>query len=104
MITGTLKSQIDKIWNTFWNGGISNTVTIIEQLTYLIFIKNLDEIETLNERKAQRGFEHKSIFSSDQQQFRWKNLKEMSVSERHLIFADTINAIFPFIRSLGEEQ
>lgn len=50
MITGELKSQIDQIWNTFWTGGISNTITIVEQLTYLIFIKDLDETETRNER------------------------------------------------------
>jgi len=54
MITGALKSQIDQIWNTFWTGGISNTITIVEQLTYLMFIKDLDETETRNERKAKR--------------------------------------------------
>ena len=54
MITGELKSQIDQIWNTFWTGGISNTITIVEQLTYLIFIKDLDETETRNERMAKR--------------------------------------------------
>lgn len=42
MITGELKSQIDKIWNDFWTGGISNPLTVIEQFTYLIFLKQLD--------------------------------------------------------------
>ena len=54
MITGELKSKIDQIWNVFWNGGITNTITVVEQLTYLIFIKDLDEIETRNERKAKK--------------------------------------------------
>lgn len=54
MITGQLKSQIDAIWNTFWEGGEPNTLTIIEQLTYLIFIKDLDETEIRNERMAKR--------------------------------------------------
>ncbi len=44
MITGELKSKIDKIWNTLWSGGISNPLSAIEQLTYLLFIKHLDEL------------------------------------------------------------
>lgn len=104
MITGELKSQIDQIWNTFWTGGITNTITIVEQLTYLIFIKDLDEKENLNERKAKRGFKYTPIFGPNQQHFRWKNLKEMEVNARHNIFANTVDGIFPFIRNLGEEK
>lgn len=52
MITGELKSKIDKIWNDFWTGGISNPLTVIEQFTYLIFIKQLDDKQTVNEKKA----------------------------------------------------
>ena len=44
MITGDLKSQIDKIWNDFWAGGIANPLEVIEQLTFLLFIKRLDEL------------------------------------------------------------
>ncbi|RXJ51088.1 type I restriction-modification system subunit M [Gelidibacter gilvus] len=105
MITGELKSQIDQIWNTFWTGGISNTITIVEQLTYLIFIKDLDETETRNERMSKRlDKEFTPIFGADQQDFRWKNLKEMDVNERHSIFSNTVDGIFPFIRSLGSEK
>ena len=104
MITGELKSQIDQIWQTFWTGGISNTITIIEQLTYLIFIKDLDETETRNELKAKRGFKYTPIFSAEQQNFRWKNLKEMDVEARQTIFTNTENGIFPFLRSLGKEK
>ncbi len=43
MITGELRSQIDKVWETFWSGGIANPITVIEQITYLIFIKQLDD-------------------------------------------------------------
>ncbi len=111
MITGELKSQIDSIWNTFWTGGITNTITIVEQLTYLIFIKDLDETEIRNERKAKRGFSYTPIFAPfkgekdevNQQNFRWKNLKEMDVAARHAIFSNTVDGIFPFIRSLGKE-
>ena len=42
MITGELKSKVDRIWDTMWSGGISNPLSVIEQLTYLLFIKRLD--------------------------------------------------------------
>ena len=54
MITGELKSKVDKIWDTMWSGGISNPLAVIEQLTYLLFIKRLDELHTLKESKANR--------------------------------------------------
>ena len=54
MITGALKSKVDRIWDTMWSGGISNPLSVIEQLTYLLFIKRLDELHTLKERKAAR--------------------------------------------------
>ena len=47
MITGELKSKVDQIWNTMWSGGFSNPLSVIEQLTYLLFIKGLDELHTL---------------------------------------------------------
>jgi hypothetical protein len=52
MLTGELRSQIDLIWNDFWSGGLSNPLQVIEQITYLIFIKRLDEMQELEERKA----------------------------------------------------
>ena len=62
MITGELKSKVDSIWNTMWSGGISNPLSVIEQLTYLLFIKRLDELHTHAEgaqgrphRQAHRG-------------------------------------------------
>lgn len=54
MITGELKSKIDAVWNDFWSGGISNPLEVMEQLTYLLFIKGLDERQTLAENKANR--------------------------------------------------
>ena len=54
MVTGELKSKVDRIWDTMWSGGISNPLSVIEQLTYLLFIKRLDELHTLKEAKAAR--------------------------------------------------
>jgi type I restriction enzyme M protein len=52
MITGDLKSQIDKVWEAFWTGGLSNPITVIEQMTYLLFIRRLDELQIQKESKA----------------------------------------------------
>jgi hypothetical protein len=52
MLTGGLRNQIDGIWNDFWSGGLANPPQVIEQITYLIFIKRLDEMQELEERKA----------------------------------------------------
>jgi type I restriction enzyme M protein len=54
MLTTETRSQIDQIWNAFWSGGISNPLEVIEQITYLLFIKRLDELQTLEELKANR--------------------------------------------------
>jgi type I restriction enzyme M protein len=50
MLTGELRSKIDKVWEQFWTGGLSNPITVIEQMTYLIFICRLDYIQTLCEQ------------------------------------------------------
>ncbi len=54
MITGELKSKIDRIWDAFWSGGISNPLEVIEQITYLLFIRRLDDLQTLAEKLANR--------------------------------------------------
>jgi len=54
MLTGEIRSQIDRIWDAFWSGGISKPLEVIEQITYLLFLKRLDELETAQELKASR--------------------------------------------------
>jgi type I restriction enzyme M protein len=54
MLTGEIRNQVDQIWNSFWTGGISNPLEVIEQITYLLFIRRLDELHTLEERKVAR--------------------------------------------------
>jgi type I restriction enzyme M protein len=54
VITGAIKSQIDQVWNAFWTGGISNPLEVIEQITYLLFLRRLDDLQTLAENKATR--------------------------------------------------
>src|SRR5690606_30389641 len=54
MITGDIKNQIDRIWDSFWSGGISNPLEVIEQITYLLFLRRLDDLHTLEVNKANR--------------------------------------------------
>jgi len=76
MITGELKSQVDKIWEAFWTGGISNPLTVIEQFTYLLFIRRMDETQQLKEKQAKMvGIPLKDpIFTVDQNSIRWNSL------------------------------
>ena len=54
MLTGDIRHQIDSIWNDFWAGGVANPLSVMEQMTYLLFIKRLDDLHTLEERKSRR--------------------------------------------------
>ncbi len=54
MLTGEIRTQIDQLWNAFWTGGISNPLEVIEQITYLLFVRRLDDLQTLKENKANR--------------------------------------------------
>ncbi len=54
MITNTIRNQIDALWNAFWTGGISNPLEVIEQITYLLFLRRLDDLHTLEETKSAR--------------------------------------------------
>ena len=85
MITGELKSRIDRVWDAFWTGGISNPLEVIEQITYLLFIKRLDELHTAEEKKAtrlNRPIEN-AIFEKDEQELRWTRFSEGDVRDCH---------------------
>jgi type I restriction enzyme M protein len=98
MITGELKNKIDKIWETFWTGGITNPLTVIEQFTYLLFIKGLDEAETQREQEASLlGIEFERIFPEDKQHLRWSKFKNLEASQMYEIVS---KEVFPFIKSL----
>jgi hypothetical protein len=57
MLTGELRSRIDAVWNAFWAGGIANPLEVIEQITYLLFMRGLDDAHTREENKATLGTE-----------------------------------------------
>ncbi|MCV7051663.1 SAM-dependent DNA methyltransferase [Mycobacterium heidelbergense] len=98
MMTGELKSKVDRVWDAFWSGGISNPLEVIEQITYLLFIRRLDDLETLEERKARVGAAGELRFGSDQQELRWSRFKN---EEPAAMFATVGEKVFPFLRTLG---
>jgi type I restriction enzyme M protein len=100
MITGELKSKVDRIWDTMWSGGISNPLSVIEQLTYLLFIKRLDELHTLRERKAARTGKpiEEPIFEAGQNHLRWSRFKKTAPEQ---MFVTVKDEVFPFIKTLG---
>ena len=100
MITGELKSKVDRIWDTMWSGGISNPLSVIEQLTYLLFIKRLDELHTLKEAKAARlgTAIDEPIFGPDEAGLRWSRFKETAPEK---MFETVRDGVFPFIKNLG---
>lgn len=103
MITGEIKSQIDRIWDVFWSGGISNPLEVIEQMTYLLFIKRLDEIHIAREKKANRlghGSIDKPIFGPDQQHLRWSSFSKLGDPKQ--LYDTVADEVFPFIKTLGE--
>ena len=101
MITGELKSKVDRIWDAMWSGGISNPLSVIEQLTYLLFIKRLDELHTLKERKGARTGRpiEEPVFTARQGPLRWSRFKELA-PER--MFETMRDRVFPFIKLLGQ--
>ena len=66
MITGELKNRIDSLWEIFWTGGLTNPLDVIEQMTYLMFIHDLDDTDNLRAKEsAMLGLPHKSIFADE---------------------------------------
>lgn len=83
-LTTQQKSDIDKLWTEFWTGGITNPLTVIEQISFLMFARLLDVMETTAERKAERTKKpFKGRFSGPNDPRRWKNFKQLpaAVSE-----------------------
>lgn len=110
MITGTLKSQIDKIWNDFWTGGISNPLTVIEQFTYLIFLKQLDAKQQKAEKAANLlGIQaEKPIYTEKQTPLRWSSFKEKEPQVMFDLFTKPQRelddlTVFDFMKNIGTQ-
>lgn len=107
MLTGELRSQIDAIWNSFWSGGISNPLEVMEQITYLLFLRRLDDLHTLEENKSLRLNQpmERRIFPEgqdargrDYNELRWSRFKNFAPAEMYIVIGEHV---FPFLRSMG---
>ena len=104
MITGEIRGQVDRIWDSFWSGGISNPMEVIEQITYLLFIRRLNDMHTLEERKAirlGRPMERRVFPEGNDpegrpyEDFRWARFKHFAPAD---MFTVVDRHVFPFLR------
>jgi len=105
MITGQIKGQVDRVWDAFWSGGIANPLEVIEQITYLLFMRRLDDLHTLEENKATalgRPMERR-VFpegADDRgrpyEDMRWSRLKHLAPAEMFTVMSEHV---FPFLRA-----
>jgi type I restriction enzyme M protein len=110
MITGELKSQVDSIWNAFWTGGISNPLTVIEQFTFLLFLRRLDERQQLEEKRVNMigGEVQNVIYDDAHNRFRWHTFKNNDPESMFSLFTlpqvDIDNlTIFEHMKQLGTD-
>ena len=97
MITGSLRSKIDALWLDFHSGGITNPITVIEQISYLMFMRLIDLNELREEKRATRlKKEHKGIFQEDQQHLRWSQFRHLGGGKMLVTVRDEA---FPLLRS-----
>ena len=114
MLTGEIRNKIDRIWDSFWAGGIANPLEVMEQITYLLFLKRLDDLHTLEERKATRLGQPmgRRVFPEGKDgrgedggrsydDFRWSRFKHFAPAEMYTVVSEHV---FPFLRTLGGDD
>lgn len=102
MLNSTLRSAVDRLWDKFWSGGISNPLTAIEQISYLLFMKRIDEFDLKNIQDAQfTNEQYTSIFAGSKKELRWSHFKQM---EPGAMLDHVQKNVFPFIKTLGAEN
>lgn len=111
MITGELKNKIDGLWNVLATGGLTNPLEVIEQITYLMFIHDLDETDNKNAKEcAMLGLSFKSVFSGeievgdrtiDGQQLKWSTFRDLPANKMYSIVQEWV---FPFIKNLHSDK
>ena len=101
MITGELKNKINALWEIFWTGGITNPLDVVEQMTYLMFIRDLDDTDSLKAREcAMLGLPHRSIFEADSQ-LKWSIFRDFPAERMYSVMQEQV---FPFIKNLHRDR
>ncbi len=103
MLTGELRNKVDAIWTTLWTEGSTNPLTNIEQITYLLFMKGLDQLQLQKEEDANLlGLDFETIFPKDKPNYRWHVFKNLGSATE--MFELMQGEIFPFIKNLQGED
>lgn len=102
MLNVKIKSSINKLWDKFWSGGISNPLTAIDQISYLLFMKRLDEIDLKKQQDAEfTGETYASIFANGNEKMRWSHFKQLEGGE---MLNHVQTNVFPFLKTLNDEE
>ena len=111
MITGELKNKINSLWEIFWTGGITNPLDVVEQMTYLMFIRDLDDTNNLRAKEsAMLGLPHKSIFADEVKigdrtipgsQLKWSVFHDFPAGKMYAVMQEWV---FPFIKTLHGDK
>ena len=111
MITGELKNKIDSIWEIFWTGGLTNPLDVIEQMTYMMFIHDLDDSDNLRAKEAAMlGLPYQSIFAEEVQigdrtiagnQLKWSIFHDFPAAKMYSVVQEWV---FPFIKNLHGDK
>lgn len=102
MITGELKNKIDRLWEMFWTGGITNPLDVIEQITYLMFIRDLDALDDTRRKESQMlRVPFTSIFGSKNQSFKWSVFRDFAPEK---MYKTVQEGVFPFIKTLHGDK
>ncbi|WP_367344486.1 N-6 DNA methylase [Methanomethylovorans sp.] len=98
MITGELKNKVDRLWEMFWTGGLTNPLDVIEQITYLMFIRDLDQTDNTRQKESiMLEIPYKSIFSKDEH-LKWSVLRDKPAEA---MYQTMLTEVFPFIKTLN---
>ena len=111
MLTGELRNKIDRLWETFWIGGITNPLDVVEQMTYLMFIHDLDETDNLRAKEsAMLGLPYESIFTGEVrigermvagEQLKWSRFHDFPAGKMYTVVQEQV---FPFIKGLHSDK
>jgi type I restriction enzyme M protein len=102
MITGETKNKVDRLWEMFWTGGLTNPLDVIEQITYLMFIRDLGEMDSRREAESvMLGLPFQSMFPEDKPYLKWSVLKDYPAEKMYEIIQ---SEVFPFIKNLHDDK
>lgn len=111
MVTGELKNKIDSLWEIFWTGGLTNPLDVIEQMTYLMFIRDLDDADNIHVKEsAMLGLPYQSIFSGEVEVgertidgglMKWSVFHDFPAAKMYSVMQEWV---FPFIKNIHGDK